>query len=79
MATLTMNHKTLSRLRIEASEIIHRKFGKAPVVVAQYGERGAYAHCVWNDGVKEYMYIDYADLKADNPHDQAMVYIKKIV
>lgn len=79
MATLIMNQKSMPELRIEASKIVHQKFGKAPIVVAQYGVKGVYAHCVWKDGIREYMYIDYADLVADNAHDRAMSYIKTVV
>lgn len=79
MATIEMNGNMTERLRVMASEKIHKLFGKAPIVVAQYGEYGAYAYCICGDGIKEHVYIDYSDLMADSQHDKAMAYVKTII
>lgn len=77
--TITEKRQKMDELRVLASKRIHEQFDKASVVVAQYGEHGAYALCVWKDGVKEYMYIDYSDLMPESQHEKAMVYVKSMV
>lgn len=69
----------MTELRAIASRIFFEAFGKAPVLCTQYGEAGACAQCVWPDGVKEYMEIDYKDLAPESQHDKAMAYLKRMV
>ena len=71
--------KSMSELREMASRKFFEAFGKAPIIVTQYGEVGACAQCVWPDGVKEYMQIAYEDLVPESQHDKAMAYIKTII
>ena len=74
-----MTSKRLSALRIKASEFIHRKLKGAPFVAVKYSESGATAYCVWQDGVREYLYVDYSDLEPQSQHDRAMAYIRGVV
>ena len=67
-----------SQLRVMASEFIHGKMGAAPFMAVKYTEDGATAFCVWPDGVKEFLYVDYADLMPQSQHDRAMAYIRGV-
>ncbi|WP_147336479.1 hypothetical protein [Phocaeicola plebeius] len=73
-----MKKKPASELRIMASEFIHRKLSGAPFVSVNYSEDGATAFCVWPDGVREYLYVDYADLMPQSQHERAMAYIRGV-
>lgn len=77
--TTTEKIQKMDELRYLASKRIYELFDKATIVVAQYGEYGAYAWCVWEDGVKEYVLIDYSDLMPESQHEKAMVYVKSMV
>ena len=71
--------KPLSQLRTLASEEIYKAMGKAPVVVVKYGKEGAMAWCQWQDGLREYMYVDYSALAyPEGQHERAMQYISRI-
>lgn len=70
--------RKLSGLRIQASEFIHKRLGKAPFLAVKYSRTGALAVCVWQDGVREYLWVDYADLAHESQHDRAMAYIRNM-
>ena len=74
----TTTERKLSELRAQASEFIHKKFGKAPFLAVKYSRTGALAVCVWQDGVREYLWVDYTDLAHESQHDRAMEYIQKM-
>ena len=55
----TTTERKLSELRVQASEFIHKRLGKAPFLAVKYSRTGALAVCVWQDGVREYLWVDY--------------------
>lgn len=73
------SHRPSIDIRMMASERIYRAFNDAPVVFVRYMPDYAFAYCEWNDGVREYMFVDYADLLPEGQHDRAMEYAKTLV
>ena len=74
----TTTERKLSELRVMASELIHGKLGRAPFLAVKYSSTGALAVCVWQDGVREYLWVDYADLVPEGQHGRAMAYIQRM-
>ena len=74
----TTTERKLSELRVQASEFIHGRLGRAPFLAVKYSRTGALAVCVWQDGVREYLWVDYADLAHESQHDRAMEYIQRM-
>lgn len=73
----TMERKD-SRLRVLASELIHGKMGRAPFLAVRYSPEGALAQCVWQDGVREYLWVEYSELMYESQHERAMAYIREM-
>lgn len=67
---------TIDDLRAIAADIFYAALGKAPVLVTKYTDKGAFAYCEWQDGVREYMSVDYQELMDEGQHDRAMRYIE---
>ena len=74
----TTTERKLSELRVQASEFIHGRLGKAPFLAVKYSRTDALAVCVWQDGVREYLRVDYTDLMPEGQHDRAMAYIQRM-
>lgn len=74
----TTAERKLSELRVQASEFIHGRLGKAPFLAVKYSRTGALAVCVWQDGVREYLWVDYTDLMPEGQHGRAMEYIQRM-
>ena len=70
----------LSQMRMLAWMEIEKVFGGAACVQVTCGEDRATACCVWPDGVREYMEVEYADLECpDSQHGRAMREIRRTV
>ena len=74
----TIAERKLSELRVQAWEFIHKRLGRAPFLAVKYSSTGALAVCVWQDGVREYLWVEYADLMPEGQHDRAMAYIQRM-
>ena len=74
----TTAERKLSELRVQASEFIHGRLGKAPFLAVKYSQTGALAVCVWQDGVREHLWVDYTDLIPEGQHGRAMEYIQRM-
>ena len=70
----------LSRMRMLAWEEIEKVFGEAVCVQVTCGEDRATACCVWPDGIREYMEVEYAELEyRDSQHWRAVQEIRRTV
>lgn len=70
----------LSQLRMLAWKEIEKAFGGAECIQVICGEDRAAACCVWPDGIREYMEVEYADLEcSDSQHGRAMREVRRTV
>lgn len=80
MNRLKTQHKLSPQMRELTWKVIEEVFGQAPVWAVKYGEDCAVAWCQWQDGVREYMSVDYEELDyVDSQHYRAMQEIRKVM